>query len=308
MTWIALAALALLFFGNLWLLIWLFRRRWRLAAALLFVEALFGVYAAWVEPRMLVVTRLSVEVKGLSAPVRVLAIGDPQPTRLHWSPRRLRAAFELGAAEDPDIVLWLGDYAYEPGWARLIGLHDLMFVEPAAIAHEMGRIDAPMGSYAILGNHDWWWDGSAMWRLLEEKGVTVLVDRAVKAAHPESGAALWIVGLDDLSAPRIYDLAGALAQTDDSAPKLLLSHSPDVFPEAPPEIALTLSGHTHGGQIVLPMIGALAAPIENRDHVYGLVEEEGRRLFVTAGIGTAIVPMRFGRPPEVAVIELVPAR
>ncbi|MEL6277331.1 MAG: metallophosphoesterase [Pseudomonadota bacterium] len=306
MTWISLTVLGLVVLANLAVLVWLLRRRWRLGAGFLALELLLLFYAFWVEPRMLLTTRHEVAVTDLVAPVRIVAIGDPQPTRLHWSPRRLRAAFETAQAENPDLVLWLGDYAYEPGWARKLGLLEALFVEPAEIAHEMGRLKAPMGAYAVLGNHDWWWDGSEMFRLLEQKSVTVLIDDAVRAEHPRSKAALWIVGLDDVSAPRVADIRGALAKTDDSAPTILLSHSPDVFPDVPDTVALTLAGHTHGGQIVLPVIGPLAVPIENRAYAYGLIEEDDRRLYVTSGIGAAIVPLRFGRPPEIVVIDLVP--
>lgn len=307
MTWFSVALLIALIGGNLALLVWLFRRRWRWGAALLAVQGLLTLYAAWVEPRLLIIVRHTVEVPGLSAPVRVAAIGDPQPTRLHWSPRRLRTAFERAEAEDPDILLWLGDYAYDPGWARVLGVEDLMAVDPEEVVYEIGRIEAPMGAYAILGNHDWAWDGSRMADLLEAAGVTVLIDAAAKAEHPKTGAALWIVGFDDLSAPRVVQMPRALGMTDDSAPTIAMTHSPVLFAFVPETVALTLAGHTHGGQVALPLIGPLATPDGYPEYTYGMFEDGPRRLYTTAGIGTGVAPVRFGRPPEIAIIDLVPA-
>ncbi len=289
--------------------LWLF---WRWSRRLFWVVLVLGVAwtvdALWIEPRRLVVTRYSLPVAGLTAPVRAVVIGDPQPIRMHWSPERLRIAFAEAASQQPDIVLWLGDYAYDPHWSRSLGIEDWNFVPPADTVAAMATIEAPMGAYAVLGNHDWWWNGPEVKRLLGRTHITVLVDRAVRAEHPKTGAALWIAGLDDLSTPRRYDLAGTLGQTDPSAPVLLLSHSPDIFPQVPASVALTLSGHTHGGQVLIPGFGRPIVPIRHRQYAYGLFEEGARRLLVTAGIGTAILPLRFLTPPEIVVLDLVPAR
>jgi predicted MPP superfamily phosphohydrolase len=86
----------------------------------------------------------------------------------------------------------------------------------------------------------------------------------------------------------------------------VLTHNPDVFPEIPDRISLTLAGHTHGGQVNLPIIGRLVVPSQfGQRYAYGLVEENGRKLFVTSGIGTSILPVRFRVPPEVALLTLV---
>ena len=283
------------------------RRRILIFLASLFVLS-FGLalWGYWIEPRSLVVTRLSLPVEGLKAPLRVAAIGDPQPTLLHWPPSRLRQAFARAAAEKPDIILWLGDYAYDGGLYRRLDIRDWTFVEPAETIQAMASIDAPMGSYAILGNHDWWWDGPEVQRLIRQTHIRLLIDEAVLVTHPETGASLWIAGLDDISAPRPTDLKGVLAKTDDSAPTLVLSHSPDIFPRIPAGPTLTLSGHTHCGQVLVPFVGRPIVPIRHKQYACGLFEEGERRLFVTAGIGTALMPVRFLTPPEVVIIDLVP--
>jgi len=105
-----------------------------------------------------------------------------------------------------------------------------------------------------------------------------------------------------------YAIWTTLAQTDAGAPVILLTHTPDVFPEVPASVALTLAGHTHGGQVYIPGIGRPVVPSRFGDrYAYGHIVEEGRHLFVSAGIGTAILPLRFLTPPELVVITLTPA-
>ncbi|MEL6365370.1 MAG: metallophosphoesterase [Pseudomonadota bacterium] len=280
----------------------------RAGAAVGFINLAAVSWIAWFEPRAMTIERLSLEVDGLSEPVRILAIGDPQPAMFHWSPDRLHRFFERGARENPDIILWLGDYAYEASPYMRVGLGEHAFVDPADTIAAMASIDAPMGSFAILGNHDWWWDGPEVIRLLNETHISVLIDTIAEAEHPSSGARLTIIGLDDVSAPRETRAEELIAEAVGDAPTLVLSHSPDTFPRIPEGVALTLSGHTHCGQVFIPFVGRPMVPTKHKGYACGLYKEDGRRLFVTSGIGTAILPIRFLTPPELAVIDLVPAR
>jgi predicted MPP superfamily phosphohydrolase len=120
----------------------------------------------------------------------------------------------------------------------------------------------------------------------------------------DDGAELWIAGISDLWTGH-PDIAAALAKVSDDAPVIALTHNPDIFPDIPARVALTLAGHTHGGQVVLPFIGRpfIHSPFGAR-YTHGLVVEGTRDLFVTTGIGTSIVPVRFGVPPEIAVLTL----
>ncbi len=256
-----------------------------------------AVYAFWIEPRSLVVTRLSVPMPGLAHEVRLVVMSDLQPAGPIESVERVAAIVDRMNAERGDLVLLLGDYVSQR-WLST------GFIDPHDTVPLLGRLRAPMGVYAVLGNHDWWWDGPEMRRLLAGQGITVLED----AAERVDGAsqALWVVGLSD-AVTQSYDLAAALAPTDGSAPVLLLTHSPDVFPDVPPDVALTLAGHTHGGQVDLPLLGRLIVPSRYGErYAQGLIEEGGRRLFVTSGIGTAYIPVRFRVPPEIVVLTLTP--
>jgi len=257
-----------------------------------------AVYAFWIEPRSLVVTRLSLAVPGLEREVRVIVMGDLQPAPPVESLESIAAIIDGMNAEEGDLVLLLGDYV---STRRL----STGFIDPHDTVPILGRLEAPMGVYAVLGNHDWWWDGPEMRRLLTDQGITVLEDTAERI---EAGTqSLWIAGLSD-PVTQVYDLKATLAQSAGSAPLLLLTHTPDVFPDVPSEVALTLAGHTHGGQVDLPFFGRLIVPSRFGERfAYGLIEEAGRRLYVTSGIGTAIIPVRFRVPPEIAVITLTPA-
>ena len=257
-----------------------------------------AVYAFWIEPRALVVTRLDLPMPGLQKDLRVVVMGDLQPAPPIESLGRIAAIVERMNAEGGDLILLLGDYVSERRLAT-------GFLDPRDTVPILGRLKAPLGVYAVLGNHDWWWDGPAMRRLLAGEGITVLEDAAERVGDKDQ--TLWIAGLSD-PVTQAYDLEAALDQVDGGGPLLLLTHSPDVFPRVPAEVGLTLAGHTHGGQVNLPFLGRLIVPSRfGERYAYGLIEEAGRRLYVTSGIGTAIIPVRFRTPPEIVVITLTPA-
>jgi predicted MPP superfamily phosphohydrolase len=274
-----------------------------------------GLYAGLIEPRRLVVRRHAVPLPGLTAPLRIVAIADLQPWRIHLSGARLRAAFAQAQAERPDLVLWLGDYYNAPskGLARMIaatgtgGLYAAMQTPFDHIAAAMGTLTAPMGAYAILGNHDWAWSGEATARGLEAVGVQPLIGETVVARHPATGAAITLVGLDDASADRPH---GAERLLPVDPPAILLTHAPDVWslPEvAPLAPALTLAGHSHGGQVAPPGIGPLRLTDLGRLHPRGWYARDGQRLFTSVGMGCSGLPVRLGVPPEIVVLDLRPA-
>jgi predicted MPP superfamily phosphohydrolase len=204
--------------------------------------------------------------------------------------------------ERPDVVLLLGDY-YNNGrrpdrWRAAGGPMSI-----DGVADELGRLRAPLGVYAVLGNHDWWLDGRRIERALTARGIVVLENRAV-AARP----GLWLAGLAD-EMTRDPDPLVALAPVPAGATVLALTHNPDVFPLVPPQVALTVAGHTHGGQLRLPLLGAPVVPSRYGERfAAGHIVEDGRHLFVTTGVGTSIYAMRFGVTPEIVVLTLTPAR
>lgn len=266
--------------------------RWLLGAAMALVWGL-AVWAFWIEPRMLVIRHHTVDLDGLDAPVRVLLVGDLQPAGPHETPARVDAIVDRLAQEEVDLVVWVGDLVSERFGAT-------SFTPPASTTASMGRLSAPQ--LAVLGNHDWWWDGPEMVRLLEAQGIEVLRD--ARRTVVVRGQRLQVVGLEDPVTQR-PDLEAALAGVDPADATLVLTHTPDVFPELPAHVDLTLAGHTHCGQVTIPGLGRPVVPSAYGERfAAGWHGEDGHRLFVTCGIGTAILPVRFGNPPEAVVLTL----
>jgi predicted MPP superfamily phosphohydrolase len=251
--------------------------------------------ALWWEPRHVRLTSRSLalprwpdRLDGL----RVAVIADLHTGAPHVSLSKASRVVTRVNSERPDLVALLGDYV-DP---RVTGATP---VPIAAIASALGRLEAPLGVVAVLGNHDWVEGGREMAAALREAAVTVLDNEAVPV-----GRGLWVAGVADAGV-RQPDLGAALAAPPAHAPVLLLSHNPDVFPEVPERVSLTLSGHTHGAQVDLPLVRDRVTPSRFGAHYAGGVfEERDRLLFVSRGVGTSRLPVRFLAPPEVALLEL----
>jgi uncharacterized protein len=264
----------------------------RALAALAAAAAL--AWAGWIEPRRLVTVRRRLELPGWPASLDGVRLG--LLTDLHaGAPHAGRHAIGRAVArlneEAPDAIVLLGDYIdAHPLWGGRI--------PPEDIARELGALWAPNGVFAVLGNHDWKQAGHRMWRALEDAGIEVLENRAARAGG------FYVAGLADLRCRR-PDLPSTLAGVPDGAPVVLLSHDPDVFPYVPERIALTLSGHLHGGQVAIPVVRRPALPSRYGErYARGHVVEEDRHLYVSSGLGTSGLPLRLLAPPEVVILEL----
>ena len=244
---------------------------------------------------------------GLPVKIAVVAdlhMGDPFVTRA-----RLRRIVSRTNALGADLTVILGD---------LIAGHSFVTEEvpvsdTAAILKDLS---APLGVYAILGNHDWWHDPVAqaarqgptlVQRSLEAEGIPVLENRALELPN-----GVWLAGIGSQVAllrdgggfEGVDDLPGTLDQVPEDAPALLLVHEPDIFPKVPARIALTLAGHTHGGQIRLFGWSPVVPSRFGNRFAYGLVSEEGRQMVVSGGIGCSILPVRPGVVPEITLVEM----
>ncbi len=192
---------------------------------------------------------------------------------------------------------------------------------PGAWAEQLARLEAPLGVYSILGNHDWWSaaiptdppDNSlSVRRALASAGVPPLENQSVRLF--QRGRPFWLIGLGDLLArvpnPRrghgADDLWAAMRAIDDDAPAILLVHEPYFFPWVPDRIALTLAGHMHGGQVNLPILGPPVSLLKRRSgrFIYGEYALSERRMIVSGGLGTSFAPVRILRPPEVVMVKL----
>ena len=218
-----------------------------LAAAAGVAAGGLAVWAGWIEPRRLVVRDYDLELPNWPAALSGLRAGvmsDLHAGVPHAGLDKIRRAVDALNAREPDVHLLVGDYLDASQFFR----RDLA---PERVADELARLRAPLGTVAVIGNHDWRNSGDRMWRALSAVGVTVLEDRAVELHAP--GGSFWVAGLADLRHRR-PDIGAALRDVPRDAPVLVLSHDPDMFPGIPNRVALTLSGHTHGGQVAIPLI------------------------------------------------------
>ncbi len=195
----------------------------------------------------------------------------------------------------PDIVLLAGDYV-------VTGVRGGSFVPPETTASILSRLRAPLGVFAVLGNHDHWYDGERVGAAFESAGIRVLLNEVLPVRG--EGFDFWLVGIGDLweAKPVVGQI---LDELPDGVASIAFTHNPDVFPEIPDRIALTLAGHTHGGQVDLPFLGTPVVPSRFGDrYARGHVVEGGRHLFVTSGLGTSLLPVRFRVPPEIALLRV----
>jgi predicted MPP superfamily phosphohydrolase len=246
-----------------------------------------GVGGIDVHPERLELPAWPAELSGLRlALVADLHAGSPQVDE-----KRIERIVDRVNQEAIDVVALLGDYIDAE-----VALAE--WIEPEKIAGPLGRLESRLGTYAVLGNHDWAHAGARMGAALRAAGITLLENKAVPVGD------FWIAGLGDLM-KRTADLDGTLAQVPPDAPVLLFSHNPDVFPRVPASVALTLSGHTHGAQVDLPVLRERFTPSRfGARYTGGHIEEGGRHLYVSDGIGTSRLPIRFRAKPKIPILEL----
>ncbi|MBW8303265.1 MAG: metallophosphoesterase family protein, partial [Brevundimonas sp.] len=262
-----------------------------------------GVWAFLVEPATLTVRHVTVEsATWRGPPLRIGIISDTHVAAPHTDVARIERLVARMNAERPEVVVLLGDYA---------GGHEPASVRAAPETSEILRgveafkgLRSPLGTWGVLGNHDSWFDDAAIAAALERANVTVLDSRAARVARP--GGAFWFAGLADMHSPRGRPRVGAtLGEVADAAPAIVLTHWPDPFRQVPQGVALTLAGHTHCGQVNLPVLGRLVHASEASERwPCGLYDVGGRKLFVTGGVGVSILPVRFRAPPEIVVLTL----
>jgi predicted MPP superfamily phosphohydrolase len=263
-------------------------------------------YAAAIEPQRLVVTPYTLKPRGWPAgrKLSITVIADLHAGGPDMPLASVQRIVDAANALKSDLIVLLGDYIAryrfkveaipEPVWAA-----------------ELARLQAPLGVWAILGNHDWWYDLAGVRNALAEVRIPLLENRSVLLG-PE-GERVWVAGIGDQIAHRIGphrfrgvdDLPGTLAQVTTDDPVILLAHEPDIFPRVPSRVALTFAGHTHGGQIRVPLIWPAFVPSKyGKRYAYGHVVERDRHLIVSGGLGTSIIPARFGVPPEIVHVTL----
>ena len=264
---------------------------------------------------MTLVTRYTPDLNGWpdAMALRVVALSDFHACAPYMDATRLRGICREVTDLAPDLILLLGDFAPGPKFSWP--------VTAESWAAELGALAAPLGVHAVLGNHDY--DDYvradlaqgpiAAERALEAVGIPVYTNRAVRISH--GGHGFWLAGLGDQFAfargVRGYarglgvdDLDATLAQVDTDEPIILMAHEPDLFPDTPDRVALTLSGHTHGGQVRLFGRTPVVPSRHGSRYVHGHFVDGNKQLIVSAGLGYSGLPLRIGTRPEIVLIEL----
>ncbi len=247
--------------------------------------------AALTEPYLLTIEHHSIQLPRLPKAFegfRIVHLSD-----IHHSPftskEQIERAVDTANRLKPDIVALTGDYIS----------HDRQYAVPCA--ELLGRLRARYGVYAVLGNHDHWTDASLITDLFRAEGITVLVNQGMR--FELSGEAFWLAGVDDTMVG-LEDLSLALAGARESEMKLLLAHNPIILRRAArARVDLVLSGHTHGGQVKLRSERSPSGRPRRR-LLRGLGRQGDTQIYVTRGLGTVVLPIRYGCPPEVSLLEL----
>jgi len=276
------------------------RRRW-LRWSPLFVLVALAAWSFGFEPGWLAERRLDLASPRWQLPeITVAMASDLHVGAPHASLAMLdRMVAGINAAK-PDLIVLPGDFVIR-------GVLGGETIDPEVIAQHLAQLSAPLGVFATLGNHDWWFDGNGkrVRAALEGQGIRVLENESVTLRH--QGKSFSLIGIGDDMTDHA-DVQKAMQGVGKDTSSLVIVHDPANLPELPAGPSVAFAGHTHGGQIRLPWIGALITPGRApRAHAYGWVDAGPVPAFVSAGIGTSILPVRFNCRPEYLILRLRPA-
>ena len=243
-----------------------------------------GLWAFFVEPNILEIKHLKINNENLDG-LKIVFASD-----FHIKPyekHRLKKIIRKINEQNPHIILLGGDY---------VNSHKKNMTYPIAkIASELKSLKSKYGTFAVLGNHDGWQGKYEVIQALQDNNIQVLENSNINLDK------FSVAGVEDLQTGN-PNLQKALKNAEKNI--ILLTHSPDIFPQVPDTVMLTLAGHTHGGQIVFPGIKPLLVPsIYGTKYAFGLIQENNKKMYVSKGMGTSILPLRFNCRPEIVVIE-----
>lgn len=269
-----------------------------------------AAWAFWYEPSSLTIKNYEIKVAGWDPAFnnfKVVAISDVHGGSNFINEAKIRKVVELANAQNPDLIVLLGDYVSQQYFDR-----NKLKMPIATIADSLQGLNAKHGVYAVLGNHDGWYDDVSVRTELTRAGIRVLENEAVVISQNDQN--IRLLGLKDALRFRSWqsyseEAKKALAKTEANGKIIVLEHNPDAIPAllsgfaSPNDFGLILAGHTHGGQVNFPLIGAPIVPA-NKKYTVGIIEEAETKIFVTPGIGTSVFPVRFRVPPEISVLTL----
>ena len=228
--------------------------------------------------------------------LKIAVVGDFHAGLPFFENWRMEKVVEKTNAVNADIILLVGDYV-NGRWFQSA-------MESGRLTKYLSRLKAPLGVYAILGNHDYLYDAGKVRKVLNSAGITLLENSNAKVSTPKGD--FYVAGIaDPLSVD--YSYSQSLKGIGKGAPVLFMAHTPDVFREIPNEIGITFSGHTHGGQVRLPFLGALYTPDQGflPDLTEGVQTISGTKVIISRGLGDDVGQMlpRINNPPELVIID-----
>ncbi len=265
---------------------------------ILFVSAIVFAYSYYIEPNRLIVHKESLKIPNWSANLddfKIVAISDIHGGSNYITEEKIRELVELANAQNPDLIVLLGDYVSQKS-----GKFSDLKMPSEIIAANLEGFQAKYGVYAIIGNHDWWFDEKKMRVEMENAGIKVLDNEVAPIQVGDETIYVW--GIEDNWKKRTVPL-DAFERIPIKQNIIAITHNPDSLLKTPNEISLMLAGHSHGGQVSFPFYGGYPF-VNDRRFMAGEAVVGGKHIFVTTGVGTSGPPIRFGVPPEIAVLYL----
>lgn len=280
-----------------------FKTKTRAVLSIVGLLVLVGLFLlAWafgIEPNRVVVNKVEIKIATWPAALdhlKIVAVSDLHVGSRFIDDAKLLHIVELMNRAEPDVIVLLGDFVSQDKNERVL-------VEPERIADKLKGLRAKYGVFAVLGNHDWWYNGPRVRLAMEAVGIRILENDATPIQ--KDGQTFWLLGVPDYWTRQPLDIRPALQKITSPGPVIAITHNPDVFPDIPSNVVLTLAGHTHGGQVNFPFLGRPIVPSKfGERYAAGLIQENNHQMFVTTGIGTTGIAVRFRVPPEIVVIDI----